>query len=252
MAEIKIGIYSFKAVCRIVPKLDSNGYPIVYMPQSKYRNIDNLPLNGYGHGPFCKFKVPNGIDKSGVYALLVNDDIEYIGQCEKLSPRWNTGYGNISPKNCFEGGQSTNCRVNNLILNAFKGGNQINLFFHETKDIDAIEADLINKLKPGWNIKQASGKHFRKQKEHILSRTKSSRNKYQQLTEYLLKSKEETECLTYADIEEILGFKLPYSAYRHRPWWANSGHRHAETWTDVGWRTMSFELGKFITFKKNC
>ena len=30
--------------------------------------------------------------------------------------RYNNGYGRISPRNCFQGGQSTNCRVNNLIF----------------------------------------------------------------------------------------------------------------------------------------
>jgi hypothetical protein len=45
-----------------------------------------------------------------------------------LSARFNAGYGNISPKNCFKGGQETNCRVNNLVHSAALAGERISTY----------------------------------------------------------------------------------------------------------------------------
>lgn len=45
--------------------------------------------------------------------------------------------------------------------------------------------------------------------------------------------------LTFLEIEKILGFKLPSSAYKHRPWWANPSspydHPHAQSWLAAAW-----------------
>lgn len=95
------------------------------MPQSRYNNGKNLPVNRYGQGPFCKFRIPNGQHYSGVYAVMVGRQVKYIGECENLSSRFNMGYGNISPRNCFRGGQETNCRLNNLICEVAKRGESI-------------------------------------------------------------------------------------------------------------------------------
>ena len=176
--------------------------------------------------------------------MSVDDSIKYIGQCDNLSKRWNMGYGNISPKNCFVGGQSTNCRVNNLILDAFNANYLIKLFFHKTDELDVVEDDLINYLNPEWNIK-APGKYPRKYVAHSTSRKAvSAGNKYQLLTDYLSESSKEVESLSYAKLKEILGFELPYSAYEYREWWANSGHKHAQTWTTAGWKVIAVNLGK--------
>ena len=46
--------------------------------------------------------------------------------------------------------------------------------------------------------------------------------------------------LTFSQIEIILGFKLPYSAYNHRAWWANPSsvddHPYAQSWLAAGWK----------------
>jgi len=46
--------------------------------------------------------------------------------------------------------------------------------------------------------------------------------------------------LTFGEIESILGFKLPESAYNHRPWWANpssaNDHPYAQAWLAAGWK----------------
>jgi hypothetical protein len=110
MGQIELGGYVFKGICRIVPELDENGKPIEYSPKDEYNNVDDILLNDYGEGPFCHFRIPNNIKRQGVYAVCVDGKVNYIGECDNLSSRWNVGYGNISPRNCFIGGQSTNCR----------------------------------------------------------------------------------------------------------------------------------------------
>jgi hypothetical protein len=121
------------------------------MPQGRYRNGRNLRLNTYGAGPFCKFTIPQRFQTSGVYILTVDDKVWYVGECANLSVRFNAGYGNISPKNCFKGGQETNCRLNNLVYTAAKAGERISLWLFQTVDYKSVEAALRSALKPAWN-----------------------------------------------------------------------------------------------------
>jgi len=50
--------------------------------------------------------------------------------------------------------------------------------------------------------------------------------------------------MTFKDVEAIIGRKLPPSAYRHRPWWANEarGHSHAKAWLDAGYETEQVDM----------
>jgi hypothetical protein len=45
--------------------------------------------------------------------------------------------------------------------------------------------------------------------------------------------------MTFAEVERVLGFKLPKSAYVYRQWWANPSsphqHPHAQSWLAAGW-----------------
>ena len=51
---------------------------------------------------------------------------------------------------------------------------------------------------------------------------------------------------SFAEVEAVLGFRLPDSARLHRPWWANrksdSGHSHARAWQEAGWQTGDLNL----------
>jgi hypothetical protein len=122
-----------------------------FMPQSRYRNVGDIPLNRYGAGPFCKFKIPNDRNFCGVYAVVAEDRIKYIGECVNLSSRYNMGYGTISPRNCFVGGQETNCRLNNLILQEASTGAKISLWFLPSDEYKAIEQELRASERPDWN-----------------------------------------------------------------------------------------------------
>jgi len=130
---------------------DANGPIKELTPQSRYCNKNNLPLNKYGEGSFCKFKIPNDFNTSGVYTILVDGVAKYIGQCLNLSSRFNMGYGNISPRNCFVGGQETNCRINNLILNTVKSGQEVSLWFMKTENFKLVEQELRATEDLEWN-----------------------------------------------------------------------------------------------------
>jgi hypothetical protein len=75
--------------------------------------------------------------------------------------------------------------------------------------------------------------------------------KYVSLKEYLKSSSKNEEVLTYEDIEIILNFHLPDSAYVHREWWSNGGHNHSNSWLEAGWMVHQIELQNKIIFKKN-
>jgi len=142
----------FTYVNEIIPDLDSNNQPLEFFPQNKYENKLNHSLHRYGKGPFCKFNIEKKYaKKSGVYCFEILEKIFYIGECEDFYKRINYGYGNISPRNCFEGGQPTNCRINTIIFLNYKEGEKINLYFHETNDRYRIEHDLITNIHPEWN-----------------------------------------------------------------------------------------------------
>lgn len=72
-------------------------------------------------------------------------------------------------------------------------------------------------------------------------------SKYRKLTEYLEALDRPRWTGTFAEIETILGFKLPKSAYSYPAWWANQageGHSHCAAWKSIGWRTESLDLSK--------
>lgn len=143
---------TFAFVTKISLFLNADGIVEKYMPQERYKKRNLNPLHRYGNGPFCRFKIPNNIQESGVYAITQNGCIAYIGRCENLSSRFNIGYGQISPRNCFSGGQQTNCRINNKILKEISEGRTLKLFFYATPEYKCVEASLIGTLNPIWNL----------------------------------------------------------------------------------------------------
>ena len=86
-------------------------------------------------------------------------------------------------------------------------------------------------------------------------REKASAGKYHKLYERLnrLQSSEWKTC--FSEVESILGFSLPPSARRHRPWWANqrsdNGHNHALAWTAAGWETDEVDMdAETLSFRR--
>lgn len=150
--EMQLGDYTFHHICALVPDVKPDGSILEIMPQDSYKNLKGLPLNKYGAGPFSRFRIPKNLDFCGVYAVFVDCDLKYIGECEVLSSRFNTGYGQISPKNCYAGGQETNCRINTLVLQQARAGAKISLWFLATNEHKTIEQELRSTLSTDWNL----------------------------------------------------------------------------------------------------
>lgn len=148
---MKILDYKFEHICDLEFAKCAEGKILEFTPQTRYANHGSVPLNKYGSGAFCKFKIPNKHNTCGVYAIVIHDKVKYIGECVNLSKRYNMGYGNISPKNCFKGGQETNCRLNQLILNAAKAGSRVSLWFLATNEYKIVEAKLRSSERYEWN-----------------------------------------------------------------------------------------------------
>jgi hypothetical protein len=79
-------------------------------------------------------------------------------------------------------------------------------------------------------------------------------SKYEPLPQFLASVGGSLHRMSFTEIERILGFKLPKSAYEHEAWWSNNatGHSHARAWMKFGWRTQSIDLaGRKVTFQRS-
>ncbi|MGD9738111.1 MAG: hypothetical protein AB7O56_09755 [Bauldia sp.] len=77
--------------------------------------------------------------------------------------------------------------------------------------------------------------------------------KYAPLAEHLSAQYGNSIRMTFADIERVLGFALPPSARRHRPWWSNNPDNSAMTrvWLDAGFRTEQVDIpGETLVFAR--
>lgn len=145
--KMRLAGYEFEHICDTKPLRDRGGVCVRFMPQDRYQNARNLPLNRYGAGPFCRLRIPTThFHVSGVYVLTIDDDLRYVGECANLSARFNAGYENTSPKNCLKGRQETNCRLNNLVYAAALAGQHISLWFFQTANYKSEEKEVSLRL----------------------------------------------------------------------------------------------------------
>ena len=152
---LALGGRTFRHVTRISPEAGPDGEPVEYMPQRRYHAAASTPMNRHGHGPFCRFSVAGLPAAPGVYAVTVEQKLAYVGIAASLKRRWGpSGYAQIQPRNCFKGGQSTNCKVNHAILVAARDGLPVRLWMHQTATPRPIEAQLIAELSPPWNAQR--------------------------------------------------------------------------------------------------
>ena len=76
-------------------------------------------------------------------------------------------------------------------------------------------------------------------------------SKYRRLKEYLFNSKKKIIKLKFSQVEDIVGFKLPESAYLYRAWWANSSHNALRVWVPIGWYVSDIDFNKkYVEFEK--
>lgn len=77
--------------------------------------------------------------------------------------------------------------------------------------------------------------------------------KYQGLGGFLEEQNMDEVRMSFAEIEGVIGAKLPPSAHKHRPWWSNNASNSAMTkvWLDAGFRTEQVDMaGKKLVFKR--
>lgn len=75
----------------------------------------------------------------------------------------------------------------------------------------------------------------------------AGRNKYDVLGQRLTESGLERVQLTFAELDELCA--LPQTAYRDRPFWANTWRsNHARSWLGAGYIVESVSLGNSVTF----
>ena len=143
--------HCFRWFARIETEAAPDGKPLEFMPQERYAKAKQKPLNPNGHGPFCRFPVPRFSMDCGVYVVTVDRQLAYVGKADKdLRQRWR-GYACIQPANCYRGGQTTNCKVNNAILLAAREDRIIDLWIHETDEPRSLEVRLIGEFDFPWN-----------------------------------------------------------------------------------------------------
>lgn len=143
--QIIICGYPFHYIQQLIPDC-IDGKVAKYYPQKNYNNIDHLSLLPDGHGAFCRFSVDTPA-VAGVYLWMVG------GETVNLAKRFNMGYGNISPRNCFVGGQSTNCKMNKVVMEYYEKCMPIDLYFYETADNKQVELTLLRRYNAKYNVR---------------------------------------------------------------------------------------------------
>jgi hypothetical protein len=77
--------------------------------------------------------------------------------------------------------------------------------------------------------------------------------KYEPLTEFLRKQAANEIQMTFAQIERVIGTKLPPKAQKHRAWWSNSPSNSVMTkaWLEAGFRSEQVDMeGSKLVFRK--
>lgn len=77
--------------------------------------------------------------------------------------------------------------------------------------------------------------------------------KYEPLTEFLQKQTGGEVRMSFAQIERVIGFKLPPVAQRHRAWWSNSASNNVMTkaWLEAGFRSEQVDMaGGKVVFRR--
>lgn len=81
-------------------------------------------------------------------------------------------------------------------------------------------------------------------------------SKYDPLCNYLKNSDLKVVILEFEEIEEILGFILPTSAYQYDRWWKNepvnnTRHSHCKSWQNAGYKVDGVDFSnRIVTFIK--
>lgn len=74
---------------------------------------------------------------------------------------------------------------------------------------------------------------------------------YDPLHQFLLNDNANRIMMTFPEIEKVLGFSLPNSAYKYIAWWdSSSQHTHAYAWIEAGYKAKPNMKEKKVEFVK--
>jgi hypothetical protein len=155
--SVVLGGIEFTLVGELDPDRDADGEPLEFMPQAAYAKAATTKLNPHGDGPFCRVRIAQRVREPGLYAVMAGDEVRYIGMADDLAERWGPrGYGAIHPRNCYVGGQATNCKINSAILREAKAGGRLFLYFAPLSEgRRQVESRLVSALRPPLNGRQS-------------------------------------------------------------------------------------------------
>lgn len=145
--------YTFAFLQNIEPKTNADGSVFEYSPQERYAKKKSSTLHEHGNGSFCDFAFDKAKKEAGVYLWVCDGEILYIGETKNMRKRFSSEYGHISPRKCYRGGQSTNCKMNNVALEHAKQGKNIAIYFLATDKHKQIEKELLTQIKTPYNKK---------------------------------------------------------------------------------------------------
>lgn len=132
----------------------------IYSNKGLVKSLRNeFNINDVSKIEFCRFSLNNATDHPGVYIWVLDNEIIYIGETYNLKLRFDNGYGLISPRNPFKGGQSTNCKMNRLVHSLAEKNKRIKIFFCDTSLSDlnthkTIEKQILRTYKPPYNYRE--------------------------------------------------------------------------------------------------
>ncbi|KZB73492.1 MULTISPECIES: hypothetical protein [Thalassospira] len=78
-------------------------------------------------------------------------------------------------------------------------------------------------------------------------------SRYDELSTFLSSRNICTLKMTFRELEDLLGFSLPSSAYKYQEWWANNPipGRQSHSWLSVGWKTENLDVaGQSVSFRQ--
>lgn len=126
-------------------------------------------------------------------------------------------------------------------------------------DINLIILELLSRIKIlEQKVKDLEEKNSENEKSELEKSkkpefpAKNVSDKYRALAEYLYERWEKKITLTYEELEDILEFKLPPTAYNiPKSYWANTlTHTYAKSWLLVGYKARVDAKALKVTFEK--
>ena len=142
----------FSLVGLVEPERHSNGSIRAYEPQARFKHAATRKRHAYGNGSFCKFSFEDAPEDSGVFLVVRHNEVLYVGGADNLKTRLNQQLGHIAPSDRYVGGQPTNCRINQKMLELLQADDRVEIRFHRWEDRWQLKRQIVARREPPWNL----------------------------------------------------------------------------------------------------